>query len=302
MSESIIHAENVCFAYPRQENVLHNLCMQVPKGCVYGFLGRNGSGKTTFIQLLLGTLRPRVGDVRVLGRQVHTEAIAIRKRIGYVPQEDDFDPDMKVASMLKFISKFYPENWDDDFVQQLLDRFEVPEGKRIGQLSKGLRGRLALVASLGNQPDLLILDEPTAGLDPVVRRDFLEVIVDFMASGERTVFFSSHLLNEVERMADHVAIVDRGSILLETSVSQLKARLARYVMRFEQAPNQLRIPNAVSCRRIGEAWHVAAWVDNADDRLRLEESLKATCPVDMTSAESDLESIFVDLVGENHVR
>ncbi|MEM8934727.1 MAG: AAA family ATPase, partial [Acidobacteriota bacterium] len=157
-------------------------------------------------------------------------------------------------------------------------------------------GRLSLVAALAIDPELLILDEPTAGLDPVVRRDFAEAVIDFTADGERTVLLSSHLLHEVERLAEHVAILDRGRILLDASVDEIKRDLMRVTARFDQPPAALDMPRlAAHCT--GDAWHL---IDRAPDELAREEilaRLRALGAVDIEVGDSSLDSIFVDLVG-----
>ncbi len=296
MMENAIQTFDVEHAFDG-EPVLRKLAIEVPRGSVYGLLGRNGSGKTTLIRILLGVLRPAAGRCEVLGLDPAADALAIRSRVGYVPQDSDLDPKMTAGDSLRFIRSFYPETWSDEAASKLLDRFEVPLTPRVGTLSGGQKARLALVTALAFSPEVLILDEPTAGLDAVVRRDFIETIIELMTSEGRTVFLSSHLLGEVERLADRVAIVEDGRLLVESSVDELKDRLCRVTARFERPPIRSHLPRLVSCRQLGERWQLAAWTDGEAQRGELLESLRAQGALDVGLDESSLESIFVDLVG-----
>ncbi len=253
MNDPVIETVDLEHAFG-PEPVLRKLGLEVPHGSVYGLLGRNGSGKTTLVRLLLGILRPRAGTCRVLGLDPVHDAIRIRSRVGYVPQESDFDLGMPVAETLRFFGSFYPETWNDESAGALLERFELSRRPKGGALSVGQKARLALVTGLAFDPELLILDEPTAGLDAVVRRDFIETIIEFMTVRGRTVFLSSHLLNEVELLADRVAVVERGRLLVESSVEALKEKLCRLTARFERAPIRSRLDGLVSCRQLGERW------------------------------------------------
>lgn len=279
------------------EPVLQDLSLQVPRGSVYALLGRNGSGKTTLIRILLGMLQPRRGYSAVFGLDPTQEPIPIRTRIGYVPQENDFDPEMTVAGALSFVRAFYPGRWQDGEVASLVVRFGLARHKKIKQLSGGQKGHLALTAALGCDPEILILDEPTAGLDAVVRREVQEAIIDFMSRGERTVLLSSHQLNEVERLADRVAIVDSGRLLCEASVEGLKDRVARIKARFERYPPIHRVPGVIRFKQLDEIVHLTAWVDGEEGRRQLEETLAELGATEVVFEESSLESIFVDLVG-----
>ncbi len=277
--------------------VLRRLSLAVPCGCVYGLLGRNGSGKTTLIRLLLGILQPTAGRCEVLGLDPVHDALAIRSRVGYVPQESDFDPSMTVDSTLQFLRAFYPTTWQDKLVEQLLGRFELTRRARISHLSGGQKARLALITALAFDPEVLILDEPTAGLDPVVRRDVIEIIIEYMSTEHRTVFLCSHLLNEVEMLADRVGIVDDGQLVMEAPVDHLKESLCRVTARFETPPVRSNVQGLVSCRSLGERWQIAAWARSEAEREELMESLRRQGAHELSLDDSSLESIFVDLVG-----
>ncbi len=282
-----------------REPVLRELSLMVPQGVVCALLGRNGSGKTTLIRLLLGILKPQGGRAAVLGMDPTREAITIRTRIGYVPQESDFDPQMTVAETLRFVSRFYPGRWREEEVNRNLVRFELATHKQVGQLSGGQKGHLALVVALASDPELLILDEPTAGLDAVVRRSFQAAVIDFMSRPGRTVLLSSHQLNEVERLADQVAILAAGRLAVAASVEELKDRVARLKGRFPSDLPRERIPGLICCHQLGEFFHLAAWADGEPGRDQLVAALAAEGARDLTFEEASLESIFVDLVGDS---
>jgi len=205
---------------------VNSVSMQIPKGSVFGLLGINGAGKSTIIKMLLGHLRPTSGEVNILGRSLEKDLIEIRKKVGYVSENRYLYEWMTVAESVKFTKGFH-ENWDDAKAESLLKRFGLPLNKRVKQLSRGNRARLCLTLALSFNPELIILDEPTSGLDPIVRRDFIENIVVEIGQEGRTVLFSSHIVEEVERVADYVAIINEGKLLLSTSVDALKASVKR---------------------------------------------------------------------------
>lgn len=279
------------------ESVLQDLALRVPRGSIYALLGRNGSGKTTLIRILLGMLEPCRGCSTVLGLDPRREAIAIRSRVGYVPQENDFDPAMTVDRTLSFVGSFYPDRWQEGEVAKLVARFELDRKKKVKELSGGQKGHLALTAALACDPEILILDEPTAGLDAVVRREVQEAIIDFMSRGERTVLLSSHQLNEVERLADQVAIVDRGRLICEATVEDLKDRVARIKARFERYPPIHRAPEVVRFKQVDGVAHLTAWADGETGRKELVSTLEELGAKEVVFEETSLESIFVDLVG-----
>lgn len=194
--------------------------LQVPTGTVFALLGENGAGKTTLIRILTGFLRATAGTSQVLGLDPVRNALEIRRRVGYVSDAPALYDWMKVGEIGWFTSSFYPPGFLDNY-QALVRRYEVSEDWKIRRLSKGQRAKVALALALAPDPDLLILDEPTAGLDPLVRREFLESMVDRAAVG-KTVLLSSHQIVEVERVADYVAILRQGKFCLIRPLSELK--------------------------------------------------------------------------------
>jgi ABC-2 type transport system ATP-binding protein len=200
--------------------------LRVPKGTVYGLLGVNGAGKSTVIKMIMGHLRPTRGEISILGRALGEDLIEIRKRVAYVSENRYLYEWMTVAESIRFTRGFH-ETWDDKKAADLLKRFNLPAEKKVRQLSRGNRARLCLLLALSFNPELIVLDEPTSGLDPIVRRDFIENIVAEIAEEGKTVLFSSHIVEEVERVADYVGIMDEGQLLMVSTIDDIKLSYKR---------------------------------------------------------------------------
>src|SRR5438477_12284598 len=200
--------------------------LTVLKGTVFGLLGVNGAGKSTIIKMIVGHLRPTRGRIRILGRTLEEDLIEIRRRVAYVSENRYLYEWMTVAESIKFTRAFH-DTWDDGKATNLLKRFSLPPEKKIKQLSRGNRARLCLLLALAYNPELIILDEPTSGLDPIVRRDFIENIISEISEEGKTVLFSSHIVEEVERVADFVGIINEGEMLLVKSIEEIKSSYKR---------------------------------------------------------------------------
>jgi ABC-2 type transport system ATP-binding protein len=198
-----------------------DLTFTVPEGSVCGFLGRNGAGKTTAIRMMMNLLDSSAGRATLLGLDSRRDHCELMRRVGYVSEAPVFYEWMKVNQLVRFTAGFYA-HWNRARVDGLLDRFAIDRGQKVRHLSRGMRAQLALALALGGDPELLILDEPATGLDVMVRRDFLESIIHLIQQEGRTVLLSSHLLHEVERVADQVVIVDRGRLVKSGTIDDLK--------------------------------------------------------------------------------
>ena len=209
-------------------DALSGLDLSVPAGSIFGFLGRNGAGKTTTIKLLMGFLKPDGGNARVLGLAATDAAasVEIRRRVGFVSEEKDLYPYMTVEQIIRFTRSFYTK-WRDDLDRRYLKLLDLPPNRKISALSKGMRSKLMLLLGISHGAELLILDEPTEGLDPVAVEDVLRELVALAAADGTTIFFSSHQLAEVELIADHVCIIDRGAAIVTGSLDDLKAQYQR---------------------------------------------------------------------------
>ena len=205
---------------------IRDLALRVPTGSLYGFLGPNGSGKTTTVRLMLGLLRPLRGSITVLGAEVPRDIPRILARTGYVPEQPHLYPSLTVDEALRFHSVFYP-TWDWTWANELVGQFGLDRPRRLSQLSKGEMGKLEMLLALAQRPELLVLDEPTDGLDPVVRRDVLGALLEYVSQQNATVFISSHLVHELERICDWVGVMDRGRLVAELPMQSFKNGIKR---------------------------------------------------------------------------
>ena len=218
--EVILRIEDLQVSYGKLRAV-DGLNLTVRAGEIYGFLGRNGAGKTTAIRAMMGIIKPGRGRIELLGYRGRRIRAKQKQRIGYVSQEQHFYPWMSCRALGRFVSGFYP-TWDHEEFARLLRLLDLPPGRRVSHLSGGMRVKLALALALAHRPPILILDEPTSGLDPATRREFLEIIGRQARSHNRTTFFSSHLVDEVERVADRVGIIHNGGLRYEGEIRTLQ--------------------------------------------------------------------------------
>jgi ABC-2 type transport system ATP-binding protein len=198
-----------------------SVSLSLPRGAVYGLVGANGAGKTTLIRHILGLLRAESGSVRVFGLDPVADPVAVLSRIGYLSEENDLPAWMRVDELMRYTSAFYPK-WDDAYAEELRRAFALDPAAKVKELSRGQRARAGLLIALAHRPELLVLDEPSSGLDPIVRRDILGAVIRTIADQGRTVLFSSHLLDEVEEVADHVTMINHGRIVLSAPLEAIK--------------------------------------------------------------------------------
>ncbi len=235
MSNFIIEASELRKSY-KGAMALNGLNLAVRPGSVYGFLGRNGAGKTTTIKLLMGLLRPDSGSATVFGLPSGGDtSIEIHRRTGFVTEEKDLYPYMTVEGMIRFTRPFFPK-WRDDLEKRYLQMFDLPQRRKTADLSKGMRSKLMLLLAIARGAELLILDEPSDGLDPVGVRDMLRELMTLMATEGTTIFFSSHQLDEVEQIADHICIIDHGQAVISGSLDDLKCRYQRVQVVLDREP------------------------------------------------------------------
>jgi ABC-2 type transport system ATP-binding protein len=203
------------------KTALASVSLSMPAGKVYGLVGANGAGKTTLIRHILGLLRAESGSVRVFGHDPVAEPVAVLSRIGYLSEENDLPGWMRVDELIRYSRAFYPA-WDDAYAEELRRTFALDLAAKVSSLSKGQKARAGLLIALAYRPELLVLDEPSSGLDPIVRRDILGAVLRTIAEEGRTVLFSSHLLEEVEQVADHVTMISGGRIVLSASLEEIR--------------------------------------------------------------------------------
>jgi ABC-2 type transport system ATP-binding protein len=220
VSESVIDVSELTRRFG-DKTVLADVTLAMPRGAVYGLVGANGAGKTTLIKHILGLLRAESGTVRVFGLDPVANPVAVLSRIGYLSEENDLPGWMRIEELIRYSRAFYP-GWDDAYAEELRQTFALDPAAKIKTLSKGQKARVGLLIALAYRPELLVLDEPSSGLDPIVRRDILGAVIRTTAGEGRTVLFSSHLLEEVEQVADHVTMISDGRIVLSAPLGKIK--------------------------------------------------------------------------------
>jgi ABC-2 type transport system ATP-binding protein len=285
-----IQIENLTYAYGRREAV-HNLSLAVEPGRCYGLFGRNGAGKTTTIKCLLNLLRPQRGQVRVFGLDPAKHEVEVKCLLSYVPDQVAFYPWMSVRETLNYLASFRA-HWNRQMEQELFERFQLDPAQRTGNLSRGQRTQVALIAAVCAETDLLVLDEPTSGLDPIVRREFIEAVIGAYQQGvpgKRTIFISTHLISEFEGLIDEFTLIDHGRSVLTLNADQARERYQKIRARFAQAPPEIDLKTALCVRRDGRELELIANGSGPE----LMERLREHNPEALTTESLTLEEIFV---------
>ena len=290
MTESIVHAHGLTKSYGRTR-VLDGIDLDVPAGSVVGLLGRNGEGKTTFLKCLLGLLRRDDGDARLFGRDSWNLDPDTKARIGYVAQDVDLHGWLTVEDTIGYVGSFYPL-WNQNFALETMRAWKLDPQAQVKSLSRGERQKLGILLALGHEPELLVLDEPAASLDPASRREFLATVLERVADLEQTVLFSTHITSDVERIADRVVVLKDGRIRLDEDLDTLKSSMKRVrLIGRVDLPRDLTVDGALNVRVRGNEAMVA--LPSADDGLlrRLESTWDARAEVQ----DLNLEDIFLEL-------
>lgn len=271
--------------------VINKLNLTVPVGHVYGFLGRNGSGKTTVIKTLAGLLKADSGTVEVFGKDPWFAGAQEKQRIGYLSESQILPPMIRLRSIIRFCAPLYGDRWDADLCESLLGKFGIDPKRRLAQLSLGQQRLFGFVMAIAPRPDLLILDEPAANLDVAARREFLEEILDLIRIGEKTVFFSTHVLTDVERVADSVGILAGGALVAEAPLDDLKDLYRRVRLHnFAGAPPQ-EIPGALSLRTAGGEISAVVRIESPHSLTHL--ATQFSCQIE--ESPLPLEDLFIEL-------
>ncbi len=241
MSEDIISVENVTRWFGKTV-ALNKVSLKMSEGIVLGLVGENGAGKTTLMKHLLGLLRAREGTVRVFGKDPVAEPEYVLARLGYLSEHrEDLPGWMRIKELFRYTRAFYPK-WDNPYARELCETFGLDPEQKIKTLSKGQKAQVGLINALAHRPQLFLLDEPSSGLDPVVRHDILAMVIRNVVDEGRSVFFSSHLLDEIELIADHVVIMHKGGIFLDCPLSEIQDAYCVLELGFEkdlEAPPEL---------------------------------------------------------------
>ncbi len=295
MRDTTVSTERLTKYYGRARGVL-GLNLDIRPGEIFGFLGPNGAGKTTTIRILLDLIRPSSGSASVFGMNAQRHAVAIRKRVGYLPGEFAMYDDLTGSPLLQYFGALRG-GVDEAIVAALAERLGSDLGRRIGELSHGNKQKIGLIQALMNQPELLILDEPTTGLDPLVQQEFYRMLEELRDDG-KTVFFSSHVLPEVERVCDRVAIIREGRLIAVEDVSAIKAKAARKIeVTFETPPPADSFTNLPVRDLVLNDRRLQCTVQGSVDSVV--KALARFNVIDLISHEPSLEDTFLALYGDD---
>jgi ABC-2 type transport system ATP-binding protein len=291
MEPAAIVIEHFTKRYGARE-AIHDLSLEVPSGTIFGLLGQNGAGKSTTIKTLLNLLQPTAGRLAVLGLDCAADSVAVKQRVGYLPEEPAYYGWMTVAEIIGFNAAFYAK-WDAALADSLLTRLELPRERRVRELSRGMQAKVGLAMALASRPELLILDDPTSGLDPVVRHEFLEAMIANVQAEGGTVFFSTHLLHEMERVADEVAILHEGRLRVRASLDDLKSGTRKLRAVYPGAvPQAFPLPNLLRVER--NTHQVMLTVTGFDPAMPA--ALRDAGAESVEVIDLSLEEIFVETV------
>jgi ABC-2 type transport system ATP-binding protein len=289
MGNETIKIENLVKYYDGR-CVLDGINLSVPEGCIYGLLGRNGAGKTTLIRILLGLESPTRGRSQLLGCESSALTTKVRGRTGYVAEGHNLIQNYRVDRLIR-LCKSLSLKWNEDFLKHLVETFRLPMDRKIKQLSAGMRAQLNLSLAMAIDPEMLILDDPTLGLDTVARRQFLELAIDLLQQDGRTILFSSHILSDVERIADRIGILVAGKLVVDCPLEDLKKRVRKLRLIFpEEPPTDLHLKDIITQQKHGR--ELVVTVANLDEQKRaLIETFK---PSSSTEVPMSLEDIFIE--------
>jgi ABC-2 type transport system ATP-binding protein len=293
---NIAEFTNIHRAYVRGRDVLNGISFSIEAGEVVGLLGRNGSGKTTLMRIAMGMLEAQSGEVRIFGKDPRRDAIEVKQRVGYVSEDQLLPEFLTVEDILRLHRGLFPV-WDRNLEAELLERFAISRGSRIKALSKGQKRQVALLCAISHRPELLLLDEPAGGLDPAARREFLETSIRMLNEAGTTILFSSHYMNDVERLARRVVLLHDGRILIDKELDALRERYSLAVVPISAGVGADRISALDSCLAARERSNVLHAVFRLEPTAACER-LAADLGVNDAHCRSvDLEEMFIELVG-----
>jgi ABC-2 type transport system ATP-binding protein len=293
---SALRFENIHRAYRKGADVLAGVSFSVEPGQVVGLLGQNGAGKTTLIRLAMGMIEPQQGSVRVLGLDPHEHPVEVKRRVGYVAEDQILPPFLTVARVIDLHRGLFP-TWDEAMARELVERFELPARSRIRSLSKGQARRVALLCAVAHRPELLLLDEPASGLDPAARREFLETSIRLLNETGTSILFSSHYMTDVERLADRIVMIHEGGVLIDNDLDELREGFSLAMVPRVNGMNRERILGLAHCIGVRErpgAYHAILRLAPLEAQAEVASGLGIR---DARCQAIVLEDMFVELAG-----
>ncbi len=300
MSETVLETHSLTKYYGNTLAVDH-MDLRIPRGSICGFIGRNGAGKTTAIKLMLGLLKPTAGSATLLGCDSQQLTPAIRQRIGYVTEGHRLFRWMTIPALERFQSAFFPGQWNHRLFANMIEYFELSKKQKIKHLSKGQRAQVSLALTLAPNPELLVMDDPTLGLDAAIRRQFLEGMIKLIVRQGRTIFFSSHILADVERVANRIVVIDKGVLRADCSLERFRRAVKKAKLSFrDSAPADVDIAGLLHCRRSEKELELTL-IDT--DEQRIAEWAKSAGAERYELVKMNLEDQFIEYtVPANHKR
>ena len=289
MNDDAVVIENLVKFYDGR-CVLDGINLKVPSGCIYGLLGRNGSGKTTIIRILMGLDFATRGKTYLLGTESEKLSPKIKGRIGYVAEGHNLIQDYKVGRLIE-LCRDLSLRWNEEFFGHLIETFRLPMDRKVRQLSTGMRAQLNLALAMAAEPELMILDDPTLGLDTVARRQFLELAVDVLQKDGRTIVFCSHILGDVERIADRIGILAGGKLAVDCGLEELKRRIRKLRLTFTNAaPENLQLTEIINQQTDGREM-VLTIANYSEQKQAIINTFR---PESCTEIPMSLEDIFIE--------
>jgi ABC-2 type transport system ATP-binding protein len=272
---------------------VHNLSLDIPRGCTFGLLGPNGAGKSTTIKMLMGMLSITAGKAIVLGVDVQIDPVQIKQRVGYVPEAHHIYRWMRVREVIGFCKSCFP-TWNDNLCREMLDLFALDPEKKVKHLSKGMQVKLSLLAAVAHEPELLLLDEPLSGLDPIAREEFLDGVLRTICDRGQTVLISSHMLDDVRRLADTIGILNDGQLIVQGNVDELLNSTKRICATLHDGVRPAKIPDGVVWQRVeGREWTITVR-DFSPEKVQQVESLAGV--ENARVVDLGLEDLFKDFI------
>jgi ABC-2 type transport system ATP-binding protein len=293
---TVFHFDQICFAYKQQQEVLTDITFSLKEGEVAGLIGRNGAGKTTLIHIAMGMLHPNEGTVHILGKDPVVNPVEVKQNIGFVSEDQILPVFLTISEVLTLYQKLY-DRWDEQMAEQLLGQFELNPSEKIRALSKGQARQVALLCAIAHKPKLLLLDEPAGGLDPLTRREFLETSIQFLSDFGSTILFSSHYMQDIERLSERVILLHNGHIFFDHSLDELieDFSLAVIPKASDQIVNSFKqLSTCIGIRKRPAALHVVLQLP----KEQAEQLLKNQFNINDVHCQSlGLDEMFIEVTG-----